>query len=155
MILSMIFAKKNTMNSGRGQFPGWLAGGSLVSRVMAMFLVVMAVTAFVIAVFVTGAIRDITLEERGARQAEDANALAQLLTADLANEVENFKVRAEIIDQLALTANYSVLQRSIDRVQQAIPEYSWIGFADSEGRIIAATGGSPLENGLTRDRGFN
>lgn len=109
-----------------------------------MFLLVMAVTAGGIAVFVTGAVRDITLEERGARQADDAKALAQLLTADLANELENFKVRAETIDQLALAANLSVLQRLLDRVQQTIPEYAWIGFADSDGRIMAATGGTSV-----------
>ncbi len=106
-----------------------------------MFLLVMFGTASAIALFVYTAIRDITLAERGERLSEAAKASAQLLTADLANEVDNFKARAETVDQLALAKNLPVLQHLLDRVQRTTPEYSWIGFANSDGRIMAAPGG--------------
>lgn len=97
---------------------------SLNRRMFGAFSLVMLVATGAIAIVVNSAIGDIALSERGKLQQVNARAFDQLLVTGLANEMGNFKVRAETVDELALAEQLPALQKTLDRVQNAIRPYS-------------------------------
>jgi signal transduction histidine kinase/ActR/RegA family two-component response regulator len=108
---------------------------------LAAFSLVILVAALGIMLIVDRVLRDSTLSEHGERLVGEAESLAHLMSAELRVQFENIAARGANMVSLGLTVNLAGLQGSIDRLQQFMPDYAWIGYSDKEGFVLAATGG--------------
>ena len=121
-----------------------LAQGSSVSlgvRMLAAFSLVMVISAVVVTLFVGHILRETSLFEKGEQFTRYADSLAQRINTDLENLSDEIALRANNIFHVGLTKDLPTLQRNFERLQNIKPEYAWIGYANREGHVLAATGG--------------
>ena len=121
-----------------------LAQGSSVSlgvRMLAAFSLVMVISAVVVTLFIGHILRETSLFEKGEQFTRYADSLAQRINTDLENLSDEIALRANNIFHVGLTKDLPTLQRNFERLQNIKPEYAWIGYANREGHVLAATGG--------------
>ena len=116
---------------------------SLPASMLSVFTLVMVVVTGILALMVDHMIRRTTLQERGEQSVVDASAFANLIDADIAHELASLKARAENMYNLGLTDTPVALERSLANLDWAMPDYAWLGYANLEGRVVAATDGMP------------
>ncbi|MGX9962837.1 diguanylate cyclase domain-containing protein [Roseomonas sp. F4] len=85
--------------------------------------------------------RGLLLEEQGQRLAAAASVMAGRLDAGLAAWGQDVAMLARFAAFQAEPAEPAVARRLLDDLKTRSPEFSWIGFAGTDGRVIAATGG--------------
>jgi two-component system, sensor histidine kinase len=134
----------------------WGAGGqarSLSSVLPVIAMVIMAVLAILLGSIMTKATREDAQNERGNTLASEAKTFAGLLNQSIASELADLASRASSLTALGLHREPRKLSIWIDGIQQKIPEYTWVGFADQSGTIHAASGGM-LEGHSVADRNW-
>jgi len=78
--------------------------------------------------------------EEGEKLLAEAKFFAELTDMTIGRQLVDLQSRAALIPVLELIETPDRLIQWINAIQQAIPEYAWIGFADQDGNIRAATG---------------
>lgn len=112
-----------------------------------------------LAIVVFGAVG--VLSARDARQQSEqdtklaltqlAQRLAQRLDADMAARFRDIDQLANLQEQLDLDPDPARWRTLLERLQQSSRHHSWIGVADVDGRVLAATGGL-LESANVKQR---
>lgn len=110
-------------------------------RMLAVFSFVILTAAGGITLVVNRTLHETTLSERGEQLVGDAESLVRLMSADIGQQLLNVTARSANMVPLGFDTNLRALQRALDSWQQFMPGYSWIGYANSEGIVVAATGG--------------
>ena len=91
------------------------------------------------------------LQQRGRQLETAADGIRTQLHLNLVHRLDSVRLLAAILATELRTGNHSTVRRSLDRLQQASPEFAWIGVADSQGRLLAATQGV-MEGASVADR---
>jgi signal transduction histidine kinase len=77
----------------------------------------------------------------GAMLAQLASAVGARLDADVAERLREIRRLAELESTLGVELDRARWRVTLGQLQRAIPHYSWIGVADEQGRVEAATQG--------------
>ena len=128
------------MDRGVSQQAAEARGVSLVFRMLAAFSLVMVLSAVVIAMVVDHILRETTLSERGEQVTRHAEALAQRINTDVEHKITHLVVQANDLCRMGPTESLTSLQHHLDLLQNSMPSYAWIGCANREGEVLAATG---------------
>lgn len=128
------------MDRGLSQQIAQVKGVSLGARMLASFSLVMALSAVVIGLVVDHLLRETTLSERGEQVARHAEALAQRINTDVEHKITHLVVQANDLCRMGPTESLTSLQHHLDLLQNSMPSYAWIGCANREGEVLAATG---------------
>lgn len=106
-----------------------------------------AVALFTTAIAVSGAylLIDRQLKRDARRDVQEvmrmnAAALRDALDQGMAQHFDQVKVLAEL-DQVARGRTPQEVQRALDSYQSKFPQYAWLGLADAQGKVFAASGG--------------
>ncbi|EKE80915.1 sensor domain-containing diguanylate cyclase [Idiomarina xiamenensis] len=83
-----------------------------------------------------------------------AEQMADKLERGLYERYRDVQVAASLIGRTELYQQDDVLRETIQRLQQTYSDYAWIGYADIEGRVVAATGGLLEGNRVDRQAWF-
>jgi two-component system, sensor histidine kinase len=132
----------------------WRAGDSarpLGSVLPVVATLIMATLAIVLGVILTKATRETAQNERGNTLVSEAKTFASLLDQSIASELSDLESRAASLTALGLHHEPRKLSAWIDGIQQKIAEYTWVGFADREG-IVRAASGDMLEGRSVAER---
>jgi signal transduction histidine kinase/CheY-like chemotaxis protein len=128
------------------QLARWLWGAGNQARSLSSVLpiiatLIMAALAIVLGTIMAKTTREATQNERGNTLASEAKTFGGLLDQSIGSELADLVSRASSLTALGLHREPSKLSIWIDGIQQKIPEYTWVGFADQNGTIRAASGG--------------
>lgn len=129
------------MDRGASQQVTQTRGVSLGFKCLAVFSLIMALSAVMIALVVARLHRETTLLERGERVTRHAEALAQRISTDVGRKITHLVVRANDLCHVGPTEALTSPQRALELLQNSMPGYAWIGCASREGKLLAATGG--------------
>lgn len=121
--------------------PAPLDGLSLRHQVLFTFSAVMLTFMICLAFFVDHQTVEAAVQARGQQSAQDAVFFANLIDGDVESRLTAIRMRAENIYNAGWQKAPEAFQKFLDSVQRAMPEYSWIGFANSQGKVTAATQG--------------
>jgi two-component system, sensor histidine kinase len=144
--INKTFCFLEDMTSLVRQLGRWLWGSSGQARSLSSVLpviatVIMAMLAILLGSIMTKATREAAQNERGNTLASEAKTFAGLLDQSIGSELADLASRASSLTALGLQREPPKLSIWIDGIQQKIPEYTWVGFADPEGIIRASSGG--------------
>ena len=84
-------------------------------------------------------------EQSATRLNHMAIGLRDRLDTGMYERQQDMRILADLEATRALKEGPAALRKELERRKLGYPEFSWIGFADSNGRVVAATGGL-LEN---------
>lgn len=113
----------------------------LRQQMLLVFTVVMVFFALLLGWFVDHQITDSAIRSRGQQTAQDSAFFANLIDADIEAQLTDIRVRADNIHNAGWSQDLRGLQTTLNRLQKAEPHYSWIGYADTSGKVLAATQG--------------
>ncbi len=102
---------------------------------------IMAGLLIVLGLIMAKSTRESAQNEAGNKLAVEAKTFSGLLDQSISAELADLESRANSISTLELHQRPEKLRAWLDGIQQKIPEYTWIGFADNKGVLQAATGG--------------
>ncbi len=111
----------------------------LRQQMLLAFSLVLAVMTALLASFVDSQLVRSSLQARGQQNSQDAAFFANLLDSDIRQHFTDIRVRADYITALDFDRNLPGLQRAMNLLQSAQPQYAWIGFVTPEGRVVAST----------------
>jgi len=80
-------------------------------------------------------------EQAATRLNHIAIGLRDRLDAGMYEREEDMRILSELEAARALKEGPASLRTQLERRKAGYPEFSWIGFADTSGRVVAATGG--------------
>ncbi len=121
----------------------WRLAGS--GRPIQSLLLIVVVPLLVAVLWITGlvltqrATENIEREE-GDKLASEAKFFAGLTDLTIGRQLADLQTHARLIPTIGLLDQPEGFSRWMGNIQQSIPEYTWIGFADNQGVIRAATG---------------
>lgn len=78
-------------------------------------------------------------EEEGNVLASEARYFAELIDFTIGQQLINLQSRAALLPKLELQHRPERLSDWLDTIQKNIPEYTWVGLADRQGKIIGAS----------------
>lgn len=107
----------------------------------AMAVIIMAGLLIVLGLIMAKSAREGAQNEAGGKLAIEAKTFSGLLDQSINAELADLESRANSIAALELHQTPEKLRAWLDGIQQKIPEYTWIGFADHKGVIRASSGG--------------
>ncbi len=81
------------------------------------------------------------LDERGRQLDRAAGRVAADLNLNVARRLQSVRALAALLATEIHDENQATIRRILENLQQASPEFEWIGVADPQGRIVAATHG--------------
>ncbi|MHB8493700.1 MAG: sensor histidine kinase [Casimicrobiaceae bacterium] len=87
-------------------------------------------------------VRDDLLEQRERQLERAADRVVAELNLDLALRMQSVRALAALLATELGDENPATLRRNLENLQRASPEFTWIGVANAQGRIVAATHGS-------------
>lgn len=88
----------------------------------------------------------------GQKLSAQAQAIAEIIDTTIGQRLDDLRSRAALLPVLGLHERPDLLSLWIDTIQQHVPEYTWIGFADRTGTVRAANQGMLVgKNVLERD----
>jgi two-component system, sensor histidine kinase len=121
----------------------WRIAGA--GRPIRFLLLILAIPLLVAVLWATGLVltqrttENIEREE-GDKLASEAKFFAGLTDLTIGRQLADLQTHARLIPTLGLLDQPSRFSGWMTSIQQSIPEYTWIGFADTQGVIRAATG---------------
>ena len=113
----------------------------LRQQMLLVFTAVMLVFSVSLAWVVDHNLRSTALESAAMQTNQDAKFFANLLDNDIEQELFAIRSRAENMTVLGLTDDLEKLEQSLNNLQRSKPSYSWIGYTDLQGKVLAATNG--------------
>lgn len=101
----------------------------------------LAITLFALgAVMSREALQSIEKEE-GNKLAAEAKYFAELLDLTVGQQLNDLRSKAAVLPQLGLHQAPHRLEPWLTSIQSNFSDYTWIGFADPQGMVVASTGG--------------
>lgn len=113
---------------------------SLNTVLPAIAVIIMASLLIVLGTIMAKASREGAESEAGNRLAAEAKTFSGLLNQSINVKLSDLESRASSIMALGLHHRPDTLRAWLDGIQQKIPEYTWIGFADRRGTVQASSG---------------
>lgn len=86
-------------------------------------------------------IRQREIDKAASEQSGHAAFFAALIDSDVSQSLTSLSVRAENLQRAGMTTNFKSLQESLTRLQESLPKYAWVGYADLQGVVRASSGG--------------
>jgi signal transduction histidine kinase/ActR/RegA family two-component response regulator len=111
----------------------------LRQQMLLVFSVVMLVFTGLLALFVDHQITESAVQGRGQQTAQDSAFFANLIDADIEGHLIDIRVRAQNFHNAGWHKDLRGFQTTITRLQDAQSHYAWIGYADQNGQVVAAT----------------
>ena len=112
---------------------------SIVSYSLAGFSLILALFTVALCFAVDNYIVDQEMERRGEELKQRAALFANLIDNEVARRLTDIESRARLAVPLGLVDGRARLDTWIGELQAAMPEYSWIGYANSSGRVVGAS----------------
>lgn len=113
---------------------------TLRSRIVALLIVSSVLLAGALAAVIGSRASDGVKQQIGASLAERARDLGERLDHEMATRLDEVRLLAGL-DSFRSLDDPARIRRMIDRLQEAIPLFSWVGVLDPQGTVRAATGG--------------
>jgi signal transduction histidine kinase len=98
-------------------------------------------------------VRTNLLDQRGRQLDRAADQLAAELNLNLALRLQSVRALAAMLGNELGDDDHATLQRILENLQRAYPEFEWIGVANPRGRVLATTQGV-LEGSNVADRSW-
>lgn len=98
-------------------------------------------------------VRTNLLDLRGRQLDRTAGRIAADLNLDLALRLQSVRALAAMLATELRDENQATLRKILENLQQASPEFAWIGVANPQGRVLAATHGV-MEGASVADRSW-
>ncbi len=98
-------------------------------------------------------VRTNLLDLRGRQLDRTAGRIAADLNLDLALRLQSVRALAAMLATELRDENQATLRKILENLQQASPEFAWIGVANPQGRVLAATRGV-MEGASVADRSW-
>lgn len=114
---------------------------SLASAIGWLVLALSVGLVLVASVWVGDIVRTNLLDQRGRQLDRTADRIAAELNLNLALRLQSVRQLAALLATELRDENHATLRRNLENVQQASPEFEWIGVANPRGRVLAATHG--------------
>ncbi len=95
----------------------------------------------VASVWVDDIVRTNLFDQRSRQLARTADRIAAELNLNLALRVQSVRALAAMLATELRDQNQATLRKILENLQQASPEFTWIGVANRQGRVLAATRG--------------
>jgi signal transduction histidine kinase len=105
----------------------------------------------VASVWVDDIVRTNLLDQRGRQLGSTADRIAAELNLNLALRMQSVRALAALLATELRDENQATIRRILENLQQASPEFEWIGVANPQGRLLAATHGV-VEGASVADR---
>jgi signal transduction histidine kinase len=86
-------------------------------------------------------VRTNVLDQRGRQLGSTADRIASELNLTLALRLQSMRALAALLATELRDENQATIRRILENLQQASPEFEWIGVANPQGRVLAATHG--------------
>ena len=93
------------------------------------------------------------LEQKYKQLGQYAERLSRQLEITLYGHLQSVRATAAILGAVPSQREDPTLRRFLEELQRTLPQFAWAGYADTSGRVVAATGGI-LEGHSVADRGW-
>lgn len=108
-------------------------------------LILVAMTPLVVILAVMGWVMSQSIiaqktQEEGQRIAAEAKVFAEMIDMTIGRQMIDLQSRASLLPKLKLDQSPAQLTLWLNGIQEAVPEYTWIGFVGMDGRVKASTG---------------
>ncbi len=113
----------------------------LRQQMLLVFSLVMLVFSVGLALTVDRNLRTSALETAAQQSSQDAMFFANLLDNDMEQELIAIRSHADNMEELGLTQDFRTLGRALDNLKRSKASYAWIGYADLQGNVLAASEG--------------
>ena len=107
----------------------------------------------VASVWVGNIVRTNLLDQRSRQLGGTADRIAAELNLSLALRLQSVRALAALLATELRDENQATIRRILENLQQASPEFEWIGVANPQGRVLAATHGV-VEGASVADRSW-
>jgi signal transduction histidine kinase len=114
---------------------------SLASAIGWLMFALSIAFVLVASVWVGDIVRTSLLDQRGRQLDRAADRIAAELNLDLALRLQSVRALAAMLATELRDDNQAMLRHTLGNLQQAFPEFEWIGVANPQGRVLAATDG--------------
>ena len=134
------------MNIKGSRVARWIWGTQGPGRPLRSTLLLLALLPLIGALIALGwammhSARSTISANEGQKLSAQAQAIAEIIDTTIGQRLDDLRSRAALLQALRLHERPDLLSLWIDTVQQHVPEYTWIGFADRTGMIRAANQG--------------
>ena len=109
-------------------------------QMLMVFTLVMTAFSILLAISIDSSLQRNAISRIGQKNSQDAKFFSNLIDHDIEDQLSSIKATADYLDDMGLTRNISKLEEHLAKVIKSNPAYSWIGYADSSGTILADTG---------------
>jgi signal transduction histidine kinase/ActR/RegA family two-component response regulator len=113
----------------------------LRQQMLLVFTVVMVVFSIGLSWVVDHNLRASAVETVAEQNAQDAMFFANLLDNDMEQMLGSIQSRADNLNDMGLIQKLPKLEVLLNNLQRSKPSFSWIGYTDTEGQVLAATNG--------------
>ncbi len=113
----------------------------LRQQMLRVFSYVMVVFSIALALVVDENIRTNATQAMVRQNNQDAMFFANLLDNDMDAELSAIQSRADNMHELGLDKDLPRLERALNNLKRSKPRYSWIGYTDLQGTVLAASEG--------------
>ena len=113
----------------------------LRQQMLLAFSVVLLAFTTMLGFFVDHQLTESAVEARAQQAAQDAGMFAKLIDTDIDRHLVHIRVRADNVSNSRWLDDLRALRLTLDRLQSAEPQYSWIGLADPQGKVVSSTQG--------------
>ena len=95
----------------------------------------------VASVWVDNIVRTNLLDLRGRQMERTADRIVAALNLNLSLRLQSVRALAAVLATELRDNNQATVRKTLENLQQASPEFAWIGVANTQGRVLAATDG--------------
>ena len=113
---------------------------SIAAYSLAGFTLVLTLFTVALCIAVDAYVTDYEARSRGEELRQKAALFANLLDNDISGHVRDIETRARLAVPLGIIDNRARLDTWLQEVQRAQRDYAWIGYTNSAGRVLSATG---------------
>lgn len=113
----------------------------LRQQMLLVFTGVMLVFSAGIAFVIDSNLRSSAIESAAKQNGQNAMFFASMLENDLEQELSAIRSRADNLDDMGLPQKPEKLQKLLDNLKKSQPAFSWIGYVETSGKVLAATDG--------------
>lgn len=129
-------------------------GRPLRNTMLVMTLVPLLLSLMALGLTITQAAKDTIEANEGEKLAAQARTVAEMIDTAIGQRLTDLQSRAGLLATLELHHRPQALSHWLDTIQQHIPEYTWIGVADMQGRIRAASQGLLIGDDVSQREWF-
>jgi len=134
------------MNSKGPHIARWIWGTRGPGRPLRTTLLLLILLPLIAALIALGWVmmhsaRSTISESEGQKLSAQAQAIAEIIDTTIGQRLDDLRSRAALLPALRLHERHDLLELWINTIQQHVPEYTWIGFADQTGTVRAANQG--------------